>query len=80
MEKAFHFSKQTPYWFRVKFSGQVSVHVKLFSTNPFIHPVQLSIVAPKQYVQLPSHALQVFVEVSGYVAEGHTYRHIPFDR
>ena len=65
MEKAFHFSKHTPYWFSVKFSGQESVHVKLFRTNPVMHPVQLSIVGPKQYVQLPSHVLQVFVEVSG---------------
>ena len=62
MEKIFHLSKHTPYWFKVKFSGQLSVHVKLFKTNPEIQPVQLSIVDPKQNVQLPSQALHVLVE------------------
>lgn len=56
------------------------MHVKLFKTNPSMHPVQLLIVGPKQYVQLPSHALHVLAEDSGNVPDGHTYRHIPFDK
>jgi hypothetical protein len=60
--------------------GQVSVQVKLNSTMPEIHPVQLLIVDPKQKVQLPSQEEQAFPTSFGYFAGGQTIRQLPLLR
>ena len=54
--------------------GQLIVQVKLNRTIPVMHPVQLLMVDPKQNVQLPSQASQVWVVVLDQVAGGHTSR------
>jgi len=69
-----HFSKQTLHWLTVYPEGQESVQVKLKRTIPDMQPVQLSMVPPKQNVQLPSQVSQVLVVLLGKVAGGQTSR------